>query len=120
MTACSETFGPNPKGSAIFTANGRFSFYFHRADLPKFATGNRAQGSAEENKAVASGSIALYGTYAVTDKVLVLKVEGSSFPNWIDTDQKRPIVSFTDDQFTIVNAGGSAGGQNTVRFVHLK
>jgi hypothetical protein len=117
--ARTDTFGPNPKGSAIFTSNGRFSFYFHRADLPKFAGNNRAQGTAEENRAIVAGGIALYGTYTVAEKVLLLKVEGSTFPNWIDTDQKRPIAAFSGSEFTILNAGGSAGGQNTVRFKRI-
>lgn len=35
------------------------------------------------------GSIALFGTYSVGDKVLTLKVEGSTWPSWTGTDQKR-------------------------------
>jgi hypothetical protein len=115
-----DTFGPNPKGSAIFTSNGPFSFYFHRADLPKLASNNRAQGTAEENKATVAGSIAVYGTYAVIDKFWFSRSRAHRSPKWINTDQKRPIIAYTDDAFTILNTGGSAGGQNTVRFVRLK
>ena len=51
--------------------------------------------------------------------MLLLKVEGSTFPNWVDTDQKRPIAAFSSGEFTILNAGGSAGGQNTVKFKRI-
>jgi hypothetical protein len=48
------------------------------------------QGTAEENKAMVQGGIAYFGTYSVVDKVIVEKVEGSTWPNWTGTEQKRP------------------------------
>jgi hypothetical protein len=47
----------------MYDANGRFTFMIMRSDLPKFASNNRAQATAEEGKAVAQGMIAFYGTY---------------------------------------------------------
>src|SRR5712691_11272187 len=52
------TFGPNARGSLIFASNGRYSINIARATLPKFASDNRAKGTAEENQAVVAGSIA--------------------------------------------------------------
>lgn len=115
-----EAFGSNAKGLAVFTSNGRFSIFLHRPDLPKFAANNRVQGTPEENKAVIQGMIAFYGTYTVANKVLMLKVEGSSFPNWVGTDQVRPLGMFTGDEMTFLGLAGSAGGQNTARFKRLK
>jgi len=103
-------FGPAPKGQAIFSNNGQFSMILHRADLPKFASNNRAQGTPEENKAVIIGMMVFYGTYTVANKDLVLKVEGASFPNWVGTEQRRPISSFSADEFKFTNLAGSAGG----------
>lgn len=108
----SDLFGTNPKGQAMFGSDGRFSIMFHRAEMPKVAANNRTQGTPEENKAIVSGMIALYGTYTVADKVLIMKVEGSSFPNWVGTEQRRPISSFAADEMQIINMGGSAGGRN--------
>ena len=54
----SEPFGPNPNSIVTFDANGRFVFVGTRPDLPKFASNNRMQGTAEENKAIVQGSIA--------------------------------------------------------------
>ena len=51
-----EPFGAQPKGSLILTPDGRFSMIFIKANLPKFASNNRMQSSAEENQAVVQGS----------------------------------------------------------------
>jgi hypothetical protein len=44
-------FGPKGSGLAIFEANGRFAVVNINPDTPKFASNNRAQGTAEENEA---------------------------------------------------------------------
>jgi hypothetical protein len=75
-----DPWGPNPKGAAMYDAKGRFTFMIMRSDLPKFASNNRAQATAEEGKAVAQGMIAFYGTYTVKDGVLTTRIEGSSYP----------------------------------------
>jgi lipocalin-like protein len=94
-----SVFGPNGKGLAIFDANGRFAVININPDTPKFASNNRAKGTPEENKAAMEGGIALYGTYSVgADKSISMKVEGSTYPNWTGTDQKRTVASFTGDE----------------------
>src|SRR5262245_19522852 len=103
------TFGDDPKGIIIFTNDGRFIYLLSRADLPKFASNNRNTGSPEENKAVVQGSIATFGTYSLADKTLSLKVEHSTFPNWIGTDQQRTITT-TGDEMKWTNPAGSGGG----------
>jgi len=44
-------YGPNPKGTMMVDANGRFSITVLRSDLPKLASNNRMTGTADENKA---------------------------------------------------------------------
>ncbi len=56
-----------------------------------------AQGTPAENKAAMERGIALFGTYG-PDKGITMKVEGSTYPNWTGTDQKRAVVSFTGDE----------------------
>src|SRR5438034_11679067 len=51
------TFGPNARGSLIFTSNGRYSIQFASGSLPKFASNNRTKGSPEENQAIVAGSL---------------------------------------------------------------
>src|SRR5215475_11303699 len=97
------------KGAAMFYANGRFTFMIMRSDLPRFASNNRAQATAEEGKAVAQGMIAFYGTYTVNegDKTLTTLIEGSSYPNLIDGEQKRIITLLTRDELRYTNPATS-------------
>jgi lipocalin-like protein len=70
--------------------NGHVLFIITRSDLPEFASNNREAGTPEENKAVAQGSIAYFGTYSVneTDKTITTHIESCTFPNWNGTDRK--------------------------------
>jgi len=83
--------GPNPLGSIMLDAGGRFILMIARPDLPKFAGNKRDAGTPEENKAVLAGSLAFFGTYSINeaDNVLTLHPEASTFPNWVGADQKR-------------------------------
>ena len=103
------TFGDTPKGLIVFTSDGHFIYLYSRGDLPKFVSNNRITGTAEENKAVVQGSIATFGTYSFAGTNLLIKVEHSTFPNWIGADQKRTIA-VTGDQLKWTNAAGSGGG----------
>ena len=116
----SESFGPTPNSILTFDANGRFVFVGTRPDLPKFASNNRMQGTAEENKAIVQGSIAYFGTCSVVDKVLIQKVEGSTWPSWIGTDQKRPIISFMGDDMKIANPATTLGGTSEGTYKRMK
>jgi hypothetical protein len=98
----SESFGPTPNSILTFDANGRFVFVGTRPNLPKFASNNRMQGTAEEN--IVQGSIAYFGTSSVLDKVLIQKLEGGTWPSWIGTNQKRPIISFMGDDMKMAKA----------------
>jgi hypothetical protein len=95
-------FGPNPSGTLMFSPNGHFSLEIMRANLPKFASNNRDQSTADESKAAAQGTLAYFGTYSVNDadKSFNLRVESSSFPNFNGTQQKRAITALTDDVLT--------------------
>ncbi len=89
-------YGPNPKGTMMVDANGRFSIMVIRSDLPKFISNNRMSGTLEENKSVVQGSIAYYGTYSIDEAthVLTVNVEGSTFPNF--TGGSRPPLRRSD------------------------
>jgi hypothetical protein len=115
----SDVFGPNPKGMMIFGLDGHFVQVLTRPGLPKFAADNRLQGTPEENKAIVQGSIALYGTYAMADKTLVLHVESGTWPSWTDTDQKRPLTSYTGNEL-VWTLQASVGGTNVTTFRRLK
>jgi hypothetical protein len=96
-------FGPNPAGTLIFTANGHYSLQIMRYNRPKFAADDRTKGTADENKAAISQIVSHFGTYTVDEasKTLTFRIEGSAFPNWDETTQKRMITSLTvNDELT--------------------
>ena len=109
-------FGANPKGVNIFTEDGHFVQIQIADGIPKFVSNSRVTGTPDENKAIVQGTLALFGTYTVDEakKMIVYKVESSTFPNWIGLVQERPIDSITADQLIHSNAGASIAGAKTV------
>jgi Lipocalin-like domain len=102
----------NLKGMMIYTSDGHFSFVNMRSDLPKLAANHRARATPEEAKAVVAGSIAYYGKYSVNeaDKVITLKIEGSTFANLVGgEEQKRMITSLTADELKFTNPTTPSG-----------
>jgi hypothetical protein len=114
-----DMFVPGSKGVIIFESNGHYANVTLNAILPKFASGNRNTGTPDENKAIVQGSLAHYGTYTVADKVITLKVEGSTWPAWTGTDQKRTIISFTGDEIKW-SLAASIGGTTEVGWKRVK
>jgi hypothetical protein len=106
------TYGPNPHGIVIFDASGHYALELARSNNPKIAANNRAQGTAEENKAIAAGTLAHFGTYTVDEagKTLTFHIQSSSFPNWEGTVQNRPFTLASPDDLKWVTPQGSAGG----------
>lgn len=105
-----EPFGPNPKGLLTLDASGRYALVLVRPGLPKFASNNRDTGTAEENKAVVTGSIAHIGTYTVADGAIIFRIESGTFPNWDGQDQKRSVTLSGDElKYTVTSSlGGTA------------
>ena len=113
-------FGSEPLGQIIFTSDGRYGSLNLRADLPKFLASNRMQGTGDEYRAVAQGSIATFGTYRVSDdgKTLIMKPEGSTYPNWIGVEQQRTL-SVSGDEMTY-SLQASVGGVSTLTYRRRK
>jgi hypothetical protein len=87
----STTFGDSPNGIAFFGRTGHFIIAVMRSDRPKYVVNDRSQGTADENRATAEGTITYFGTYTVSesDRMISIHVVGSSFPNWNGANQKR-------------------------------
>jgi hypothetical protein len=105
-------FGPRPSGLARFNADGHYLLLTARSDIPRFASNNRAQGTAEENRAVVQGTIAHFGTYTVdeAEKTITFHIERSTFPNWNGAEQKRPFTVTANELkwTTAASSGGTA------------
>jgi hypothetical protein len=102
-------YGEHPKGLIVYTQD-HFVYFIAKPDLPKFASNKRTEGTAEENKAVAQGSIAAYGTYEINPdkKSLTQKIESASFPNWAGTTQQR-IFTVSQDELRTTTPLASTG-----------
>ena len=105
-------FGDKPKGMLVFTADGHFSQVHVAGDLPRIASNNRLSGTAEDNRAIVHGSLALFGTYSVDEpkKMLTFQIEGSTFPNQQGTAQTRTIDLLTADEFRNTNPAAARDG----------
>jgi hypothetical protein len=106
-----QPMGPNGQGILMLDPGGRFSWIYVRPDLPKFASNNRQTGTDAENKAVAQGSLAYYGTYTIDEpsNSIVMRIEYSSYPNFKGAEQRRSI-KFDGEQLTIINQAAASGG----------
>ena len=107
----SDRWGPNPRGRATFEADGRYSFMIFRSDVPKFASNNMNQVTAEESKAAIQGMTANYGTWSIDEatKTLTTNIEASSSPNLNGGTQKRIITSITADELKYTNPASQIG-----------
>jgi hypothetical protein len=107
-------FGPNPIGTLMFSPTGRYSLQLMRAvNRAPFASKGRDTGTPDENKAVSQGTISHFGTYTVDEagKTINFRIEGSSFPNWEGTNQKRLVTAITDEVLAYTNPTSSTPGQ---------
>jgi len=114
------SFGPNPAGRFVFTSNGQYVTVNTNPNLPKFASGNRMQGTAEEYKAVVHGSIASFGTYSISadGKFLTLKQEGGTWALRNGKEEKRPLTLSGDDMKYTTAA--TVGGTSELTYKRIK
>jgi hypothetical protein len=106
--------GPNPKGLVMFDTGGRFVQVVTRSDQPKYAATKRADGTPEEFKATATGSIGFFGTYSVTGTTLTRHVDASSYPNLVGTDQHLGSLTLSGDELKWSNPSAPGTGDPIV------
>jgi len=111
-----DQFGAGAKGMLSFDGGGHFMLTIIGPDLPRFVSGSRTAGTAEENGAVVAKSIAMLGTYSVDSgrKTLTMQVESATFPNWNGTTQQRLLVAAGANELKYVTPTASSGGVGTV------
>jgi hypothetical protein len=113
-----DLWGPNPTGTLIFDASGRFAQIITRSDIPKFKANNRLQGTPEENAASVRGTTASFGAWSANeaDKTLTVRNEGGMYPNQNGDESKRP-VSVSAEELKITTPTTAAGmrAENTWR-----
>lgn len=84
-------YGEAPKGLLIIDAEGHYSLQIYDSLRAKYATGDRAKGTAEEYRANALGISDHFGTIDVDvpNHTMILHVENGSYPNQDGLSQKR-------------------------------
>jgi hypothetical protein len=94
--------GSNPLGSLMYQPGARMSVALMRPDRPRFASNNLVDATPEEIKAGFEGYLAYCGSYEVNEaeRFIIHRLEFSSFPNWVETDQKR-YFEFTGNRLTL-------------------
>jgi hypothetical protein len=107
----SDRWGKNPRGRATFEANGRYSFMIFRSDVPKFASDNLNQVTAEESKAAIQGMTANFGTWSIDEatKTLTTNIEAASSTNLNGGTQKRIISSLSANELKYTNPASQIG-----------
>jgi hypothetical protein len=97
-----ERYGTNPKGIAFFDSAGRYIITVMRSDRAGYASKAMWQGTPAEHREAADGTITYFGTYSTSDadSSIAIHIEGSSFPNWNGTEQKR-FVSIAGERMTL-------------------
>jgi len=113
-------FGETPKGILIFTADGHFAQIHIAGDVPKIASSNRLNGTAEEYAEIMRRSLSVFGTYTVDEgnRTVTYNITSASFPNWQGESQTRAIDKLTADEFVNTNrnvAGGRGSASNFYR-----
>ena len=94
-----EDYGPQPRGLAVFTADGRCMVSIFRANRLKFASNDKRRGTPEEYKDASLGMSAHFGTYVVDAEkgTITFQITSASFPNWDGTTQVRQFTLIGDD-----------------------
>jgi lipocalin-like protein len=115
-------FGETPKGLLVFTPDGHFSQIHIASDVPKIASNNRLNGTAEEYAAIMRRSLSMFGTYKVDEakKTVTFEIVSSTYPNAQGQSQLRTIDRLTDDEFVNSNpdvAGGRGSAFNLYKRV---
>jgi hypothetical protein len=108
-------YGPSPQGVAMFDAGGHFIITVMRTGRTGYAQALPSQGSAEENKATAEGTMTYFGTYSINaaEGAIAIHIDASSFPNWTGADQKREF-KISGDQLTLTARSLGTGGHADV------
>ena len=120
--AKSFPFGETPKGILVFTPDGHFAQIHIASDVPRIASNNRLNGTAEEYAAIMRRSLSIFGTYTVDEakRTVTFEIVSSTYPNAQGQSQVRTIDKLTADEFVNSNpdvAGGRGSAFNLYKRV---
>ncbi|KRG40088.1 lipocalin-like domain protein [Stenotrophomonas panacihumi] len=84
-------YGASPKGRLVIDNAGRYALQIFKSERVRFASSDKANGTADEYASAVMGSSTHYGVLEMDARqgLLVFRIEGASFPNWEGTVQQR-------------------------------
>ena len=88
--AVKHPFGPEPIGSAIYSANGHMSILVAGSHRVPSATVTGAK-RAEERAQLFDGMYAYTGTYTVKGDQVTIHIESAWQPDWVGTEKTRTL-----------------------------
>jgi len=108
-------YGPKAQGLLMIDSEGRYSLQIFRPDRPKFAAGDKRQGTQQEYQAALLGISTHTGRIVLdpTNQLLVFQIEFAAYPNWDHTEQKRKF-QLANGELTYQVPATSAGGISPV------
>jgi hypothetical protein len=101
--------GRDAVGEIIYGTDGNFAVQVMRSNRSKFSGNDFLGGTADEKKMAFEGYIAYFGRYSMREGYLIHHVEGSLFPNYVGSNQKR-YYQLTGDRLTLTADPFLAGG----------
>jgi hypothetical protein len=95
-------YGQNPHGYIIYDGSGHVAVQFMNPERPACAGRDKSLGTDGENRAAIRNYEAYLGTYEVDEANGEMHhyVEGSLFPNWTGSHQRR-FFEFADDRLVL-------------------
>jgi hypothetical protein len=92
-------YGKEPRGLLVFGADGRYSVQIFGSVRPRFASGDKRRGTAEEYRAATLDVSSHFGRYEVDAEThtITFRIERASYANWDGTEQRRPFELAGDE-----------------------
>ncbi|NVM78650.1 hypothetical protein FHW83_004480 [Duganella sp. SG902] len=84
-------YGDAPAGLMMIDADGRYTVQIYQHGRPRFASGDKKNGTAQELRAAVEGSSTHFGRLAIDEpsRTLTFIIESAAFSNWEGTRQER-------------------------------
>ncbi|WDD93913.1 lipocalin-like domain-containing protein [Burkholderia sp. FERM BP-3421] len=84
-------YGSDPRGLLLIDAHGNYSLQIFKAERERFASNDKAAGTAAEYRDALLGASTHYGTITVNpvEHTLTFSIRDAVFPNWQGQQQTR-------------------------------
>jgi hypothetical protein len=108
--AVTKPYGEFPSGAILYQADGRMSVHISIGQPARLASNDHLRASAEEAAQAWRTYFGYWGSFRVDagKRTVVHRVEGSSFSNWIGTEQARQF-SFDGNKRLMLETRSDAG-----------